>query len=68
MKIIEFHGTSQKGQFRIIYVARFKNAIHVLHAFQKKTQKTALIKILAVLLLQLPDAVGTYGVRRLDAA
>ena len=29
-----------KGQYRIIYVARFKDAIHVLHAFQKKTQKT----------------------------
>ncbi|PIP37306.1 MAG: hypothetical protein COX19_17035 [Desulfobacterales bacterium CG23_combo_of_CG06-09_8_20_14_all_51_8] len=29
-----------EGQFRIIYVARFKDAIHVLHAFQKKTQKT----------------------------
>ena len=29
-----------KDQYRIIYVARFKDAIHVLHAFQKKTQKT----------------------------
>ncbi len=29
-----------KEQYRIIYVARFKKAIHVLHAFQKKTQKT----------------------------
>ncbi len=29
-----------KNQYRIIYVARFKDAIHVLHAFQKKTQKT----------------------------
>lgn len=28
------------GQFRIIYVAKFKDAVHVLHAFQKKTQKT----------------------------
>ncbi len=28
------------GQYRIIYVVRFKDAIHVLHAFQKKTQKT----------------------------
>jgi len=27
-------------QYRIIYVAKFNNAIHVLHAFQKKTQKT----------------------------
>ena len=29
-----------KEQYRIIYVARFKDAIHVLHAFRKKTQKT----------------------------
>ena len=29
-----------EGQFRVIYVARFADAIHVLHAFQKKTQKT----------------------------
>ena len=30
----------EQGQFRIIYVARFDDAIYVLHAFQKKTQKT----------------------------
>ena len=29
-----------EGQFRVIYVAMFVNAIHVLHAFQKKTRKT----------------------------
>lgn len=29
-----------EGQFRVIYVARSADAIHVLHAFQKKTQKT----------------------------
>jgi len=28
------------GQYRVIYVAKIDNAIHVLHAFQKKTQKT----------------------------
>jgi len=28
------------AQYRIMYVAKFDNAIHVLHAFQKKTQKT----------------------------
>jgi len=28
------------GQYRIIYVAKFSDAIYVLHAFQKKTQKT----------------------------
>lgn len=28
------------GAFRIIYVVRFADAIYVLHAFQKKTQRT----------------------------
>jgi phage-related protein len=28
------------GEWRVIYVAKFANAIYVLHAFQKKTQKT----------------------------
>lgn len=28
------------GAFRVIYVAKFADAIYVLHAFQKKTQKT----------------------------
>jgi phage-related protein len=31
----------KSGQFRVIYVAKFKDAVHVLHAFQKKTQKTS---------------------------
>ena len=29
------------GEFRVIYVARFVEAVYVLHAFQKKTRKTA---------------------------
>jgi phage-related protein len=29
------------GAFRVIYVAKFVNAIYVLHCFQKKTQKTS---------------------------
>ena len=28
------------GAFRVIYVARFAEAIYVLHAFQKKANKT----------------------------
>jgi phage-related protein len=28
------------GAYRVIYVARFAGAVYVLHAFQKKTQKT----------------------------
>ena len=29
------------GAFRVIYVAKFAEAVYVLHAFQKKTRKTA---------------------------
>lgn len=28
------------GEWRVIYVAKFKDAVYVLHAFQKKTQQT----------------------------
>ena len=28
------------GAFRVIYVARLANAVHVLHCFQKKSRKT----------------------------
>ena len=31
----------QTGAFRIIYVAKFSNAVYVLHCFQKKDQKTS---------------------------
>ena len=29
------------GVYRVIYVARFEDAVYVLHAFQKKTRKTS---------------------------
>lgn len=29
------------GEWRIVYVAKFKDAVHVLHAFQKKSRKTS---------------------------
>jgi phage-related protein len=28
------------GAFRVIYIAKFANAVYVLHCFQKKTEKT----------------------------
>ena len=28
------------GEWRVIYVAKFKDTVYVLHAFHKKTQKT----------------------------
>jgi len=32
---------SANGAFRVMYVAKFADAVYVLHAFQKKTQQTA---------------------------
>lgn len=29
------------GEWRVIYVAQFKDAVHVLHSFQKKSRKTS---------------------------
>ncbi|MGU2439545.1 type II toxin-antitoxin system RelE/ParE family toxin [Burkholderia cenocepacia] len=29
-----------EGEWRVIYVAKFEDSVYVLHAFQKKTQKT----------------------------
>ena len=29
------------GAYRVVYIASFVDAIHVLHAFEKKTQKTS---------------------------
>ena len=31
----------QGGEYRVIYVAKYEDAIYVLHAFQKKTQRTS---------------------------
>ena len=28
------------GAFRVLYVAKFEDAVYVLHCFQKKTQRT----------------------------
>ena len=33
------------GAFRLIYVARFPEAVYVLHVFQKKSRKTAKLDI-----------------------
>lgn len=30
-----------RGEWRIIYVAKFENAVYVLHSFQKKSRKTS---------------------------
>ena len=31
----------ESGIYRVLYVAKFQDAVYVLHCFQKKTQKTA---------------------------
>ena len=36
----EIRVRGEAGAFRVIYVAKFKHAVYVLHAFQKKTQET----------------------------
>lgn len=35
----------ESGAFHVIYVAKFSDAIYVLHCFQKKTQKTGKMDI-----------------------
>jgi phage-related protein len=37
----EFRVRDESGAFRVIYLATLREAIYVLHAFQKKTQHTA---------------------------
>ncbi len=37
----EIRVRDRAGAYRVIYVARFQNAVYVLHAFQKKSQKTS---------------------------
>ena len=31
----------ESGTFRVVFVAKFEEAVYVLHAFQKKTQSTS---------------------------
>ena len=38
VKEIRIHAS---GEWRVIYVAKMRDAVYVLHAFQKKTQKTS---------------------------
>jgi phage-related protein len=39
--VAELRIRDSTGAFRVIYVAKFEEAVYVLHAFQKKTQRTA---------------------------
>jgi phage-related protein len=39
--VAEIRLWDEASTFRVIYVAKFENAVYVLHCFQKKTQKTS---------------------------
>lgn len=41
----EIRVRDRSGAFRVIYVAKFDEAVYVLHAFQKKTPKTSRVDI-----------------------
>lgn len=41
----EIRVRDEAGAFRVIYVAKFETAVYVLHAFQKKAQKTSPLDI-----------------------
>lgn len=37
----ELRVRDETGAFRVIYLAKLADAVHILHCFQKKTQRTA---------------------------
>ena len=39
--VSELRVRDNTGAFRVIYVAKFEDAVYVLHAFQKKTRRTS---------------------------
>ena len=39
--VYEIRVWDDAGTYRVIYVAKFVNTVHVLHCFQKKTEKTS---------------------------
>ncbi|QEI04441.1 type II toxin-antitoxin system RelE/ParE family toxin [Pigmentiphaga aceris] len=41
MGVREIRIKDDTGAYRVIYVAKFSDAVHVLHCFKKKTQKTS---------------------------
>jgi phage-related protein len=41
----EIRVRDESGAYRAIYVAKFETAVYVLHAFQKKSQRTAKLDI-----------------------
>ncbi len=39
--VTELRIRDEDGTFRVVYVAKFEDAVYVLHCFQKKTPKTS---------------------------
>jgi phage-related protein len=39
--VYEIRVRDEVGAFRVIYVAKFEDAVYVLHAFQKRTRRTS---------------------------
>ena len=39
--VMELRIWDEAGTFRVIYVAKFEDAVYVLHCFKKKTQQTS---------------------------
>ena len=39
--VVELRIWDEAGTFRVVYVAKFADAVYVLHCFQKKTEQTA---------------------------
>jgi phage-related protein len=39
--VTELRVWDEAGTFRVVYVAKFSDAVYVLHCFQKKTQQTS---------------------------
>ena len=39
--VMEIRQRDETGAYRLVYIAKFTDAIYCLHAFQKKTQRTA---------------------------
>ena len=51
------------GEFRVLYIATFVEGVYVLHAFEKKSQKTA-ARDLAVAKDRLAELIRVRGQRR----
>ena len=43
--VIEIRVREADGAFRLLYVAKFAEAVYVLHAFQKKSQRTSALDL-----------------------